>query len=115
MVAAEEEGQQHRQYQTERGPVAVGDVAAREIGDGRNAVQDAATVGFDARIQHIFPVVPGNGRCHGAHETATNDQRIEDGEQLLLVVGALFGHSGGFRMIRLTLRRWSQSVISDIL
>lgn len=92
MVAAKDDGHEDGEQQTERGPMAVGHMAARKVGDGRQAVQDAAAVPFDARVQHVLPVVPRDRRGHAAHEATGDDQRIEDGQQLLLVVGGFLGH-----------------------
>lgn len=93
MIAAKNDCHQDRQQQTPGGPVTVRYMATRKIRDGRQSVQNATAIPFDARVQNVFPMIPGYGRCYAAHETAGDDQRIEDGQQLLLVVGRSVGHN----------------------
>lgn len=95
MIAAKDHRHEDREQQTQGGPMAVRHMSTREVGDGRQTIQNATAIPFDARVQDVLPVVPGNRRRYAAHETAGDDQRIEDGQQLLLVVGGLVGHTIG--------------------
>lgn len=92
MIAAEKDGHQDGQHQTECRPMTVRHMTARKVCNRRNAVQNAAAIRFNACVQHVFPVVPSDGRRYHRHETAHQHQRIADGEHFLLIVGTLFGH-----------------------
>lgn len=77
MVAAEYESNKHGHDQTEGGPNTVGYVATTEICYCWYAIENAATIHFDARVKHIFPMMPGNGRRNTAHKAARNNEWIQ--------------------------------------
>lgn len=82
MIAAKHNGRNYRQQQPERCIVAVGNMSARKVGDRRHSVQNASAVAINAGVQHIFPMVPCNGRRHAAHKPECNHQRIQIGQPL---------------------------------